>query len=101
MGIHIHIHQHTENESLIIQKLNKIMSDQAQLAQDLRDLKEQNDKSRAEVLQRFAELEAAIVAAGNTTPEVDEALAALKTSIQTDDDLIADAPPVEPPAEPV
>lgn len=77
------------------------MSDQAQLAQDLRDLKEQNDKSRAEVLQRFAELEAAIVAAGNTTPEVDEALAALKTSIQTDDDLIADAPPVEPPAEPV
>ncbi len=65
---------------------------QAQLAQDLKDLKEQNDKARAEVLQKIADLEAAVIAAGNVTPEVEAAFADLKASVQTDDDIVPDAP---------
>lgn len=65
--------------------------DQTQLAAELAAIKEQNDKARAEVLQKIADLEAAIINAGNTSPEVDAALTALKASVQTDDDIVADA----------
>jgi hypothetical protein len=77
-------------------KLDNIMATQAQLAQELRDVKAQNDKSRAEILAKIAALEEAIANGGGTTPEVDEALADLKASVQTDDDIVPDAPPVEP-----
>jgi len=77
-------------------KLDNIMATQAQLAQELRDVKAQNDKSRTEILAKIAALEEAIANAGNTTPEVDTALAELKASVQTDDDIVPDAPPVEP-----
>ncbi len=63
---------------------------QAELAQQLTDVTAQNEKARAEILQKIADLEAAIVAAGNVTPEVEAALSALKTSVQTDDDIVAD-----------
>lgn len=78
---------------LLNSKLDTIMATQAELAQELRDLKAQNDKARAEILQKIADLEAAIVAAGNTTPEVDAALADLKASVQTDDDIVPDTEP--------
>lgn len=68
------------------------MATQAELAQQLRDITAQNEKSRVEILQKIADLEAALAAAGSTTPEVDEAVAALKASVQTDDDLNPDAP---------
>lgn len=77
-------------------KLNKIMATQAELAQQLRDIKAQNEKSRTEILAKIAALEEALANAGSTTPEVDEALAELKASVQTDDDIVPDAePPVE------
>lgn len=77
-------------------KLKMIMATQAELAQQLRDITAQNEKARQEILQKIAELEAALENAGGTTPEVDEAVAALKASVQTDDDLHPDAePPVE------
>jgi hypothetical protein len=82
--------------ALIIKNQNKIMATQAELAQQLTDLKAQNDKAHAEHLAKLAELETAIANAGNTTPEVDAALAALKESIQRDDDMNPDA---EPPTE--
>lgn len=63
---------------------------QEQLEQQLKDILAQNEKSRTEILQKFVDLEAAIVAAGETTPEVDTALAALKASVQTDDDIVQD-----------
>lgn len=91
MQIHVHIHNHNVDEKSIIKKLNEIIMNQQELAAELKAVKEQNDKSRAEIIQKFADLEAAITAAGNTTPEVDDALSALKASIQTDDDLIPDA----------
>ena len=72
------------------------MATQAEHAAELRALKEQNDKARAEVLAKIAALEEAINNAGNTTPEVDQALADLKASVQTDDDIVPDEqPPTE------
>ncbi len=72
-------------------KLYKIMSTQAELAQQLRDVKAQNDKAREERLAHVATLEQAIIDAGNVTEEVQTALDDLKSSVQSDDDLITDA----------
>lgn len=66
------------------------MATQEDHAAELRSLKEQNDKARAEVLAKIAALELAI---GQTTPEVDAALADLKASVQTDDDIVLDEVP--------
>lgn len=68
------------------------MATQAQLAQELRDIKAQNEKARAEQLAAMKKLQDALDAAGGTTPEVDEALAELKASIQADDDMNEDTP---------
>jgi hypothetical protein len=68
-----------------------IMASNAELAQQLRDLKDQNEKARAEILAKIKALEDAL-ANGDTTPEVDAALADLKASIQADDDMHADTP---------
>lgn len=75
------------------QKFDQIMATQAELAQELRTVTEQNEKARVEILQKITDLEAALIAAGNTTAEVDEALAALKASVQTDDDIVPDVVP--------
>jgi hypothetical protein len=45
------------------------------------------------LLQKIADLEAAIAAGFTTTPEIDAALAALKAQVQVGDDLVVDAPP--------
>lgn len=73
------------------------MASQTELAQSLRDLKTQNDKAAAEQAAALQKLQDALDAAGGTTPEVDAALAELKASIQSEDDLNPDAP-VEQPA---
>ena len=65
--------------------------DQTQLAADLAALQVQTEKAKTEVLAKIADLETAIANAGNTTPEVDAALAALKTSVQGVDDIVPDA----------
>lgn len=67
------------------------MATQAQLAADLVALKAQTEKAKAEILAKIATLEDAIVQAALTTPEVDAALADLKTSVQGVDDLNPDA----------
>ena len=71
---------------------------QAELQAELEALAAQNEKARTEILANIAALEAAIVAAGNTSDGVNVALATLKASVQADDDMNADAPP---PADPV
>lgn len=76
-------------------KLKTMALSQAELAQELRNVTAQNEKSRTEILAKIADLETALANAGSTTPEVDEAVAALKASVQTDDDIVPDAPPVE------
>lgn len=77
---------------LLTVKLNKIMASQAELAQQLRDITAQNEKARAEILAKIAALEEALANAGGTTAEVDAAVADLKASVQTDDDIVPDAP---------
>ena len=70
----------------------RLIMTQAELAQALRDAAAEADKAKAEVLQKISDLEAAISTAGSTTPEVDEALAALKTSVGGIDDIVPDVP---------
>ena len=67
------------------------MATQAELAQQLTDLGTQLDKVLGEINAEIQKLEDAIAAAGNSTPEVDAALASLKAKVQTLDDLNADA----------
>lgn len=78
---------------LIIKKQRRIMSTQAELRAELESLTAQNEKAKGEILGKIADLEAAIENAGNTTPEVDAALTALKTSVQGTDDIVPDAAP--------
>lgn len=83
----------TELLHLILEKVNQFMATQAQLATELALVSAQVAKIGTETqatLQRVADLEAAIANAGNTTPEVDAALAALKAQVQVVDDLVAD-----------
>ncbi len=79
----------------INQRLEKIMATQAELAKDLTAISEHVAKIGTETsatLQKVTDLETALANAGNTTPEVDAALAALKAQVQVVDDLVADAP---------
>lgn len=69
---------------------------QVELAQQLTALKQQTDKANAEIVAKVQSLEDALNAGGSTTPEVDAALADLKTSIQAVDDLNPDAPAPAP-----
>lgn len=78
-------------------KLEKIMATQSDHAQQLRDLKAQNDRDSLEQQAAFKKLEDALAAAGGTTAEVDTAMAELKMSIETRDALTPTEPPVEPP----
>ena len=100
-AIVVHI-RHDHDDPLIsqlLQKVNLIMATQAQLAADLAAIGAQVTKIGTETAglqQRITELEAAIETAGGTTPEVDAALAAVKTQVQVVDDLVTDAPTPTP-----
>lgn len=79
----------------IERKVDRLTMTQDELATKLGEVTAQVAKIGTEVsatLQKVTELEAALAAAGNTTPAVDAALAALKAQAQKTDDLIPDAP---------
>ncbi len=80
----------------VIHLEKRIMATQAQHAQDLRDLKAQNEKAAAEQAAALKKLQDALDAAGGTTPEVDAAMEELRASIQAEDDLNPDEQPEEP-----
>ena len=86
-----HIPQPPEIPASIQERLDKIMTTQAELAQQITDLTAQNEKARAEVLAKIADMQAALDAAGSVDPTVLEAFAALKASVQADDDIVPDA----------
>lgn len=67
------------------------MATQIELAQALADIQAQLTKAAGEIRARVDALEAAIAAAGNTTPEVDAALAGVRAIAQALDDLNPDA----------
>lgn len=76
------------NELLsIFSLLNKIQMNQEELAAELAALKEQTERSTAEIITKIAALEDAITNAGNITPEVEAALTALKAAVQGVDDV--------------
>lgn len=105
MKFDINIHLHAGNETELMAELVKIgrtifnlrefiMTSQAQLAADLTTVKDQVAKIGAETtvtLQKVADLEAAIGNAGEVTPEVEAALAALKEQVNLVDGLVPDA----------
>lgn len=84
---------------VIFSQLNHIQMDQAELAVQLQQLKEQGEKSKAEITGKITDLENALANGGPVTQEVQDALAALKTTVQGIDDVVADAPAGEPPAQ--
>lgn len=91
------LHIHAEGLECVLTLLEKLMATQAELAKALNDIGAQVAKIGTEsttTLQKVKDLEAALAAAGNTTPEVDAALAALKAQVQVVDDMVADVPPV-------
>ena len=92
MGIHIHIHQHFDDENLIIKKLNQIIMEQSELAAQLAALKDQTAKAKAEIVKKIEDLGTALEAADDVTPEVQAAFDALKAEVQGVDDIVADAP---------
>lgn len=95
MNLEVHVYHHFDSgEKVILAAINHLkdtlMETQEQLATDLQALSQQADKAKAEIVQKLADLEAAIATAGSTTPAVDAALAALKASVQGVDDIVAD-----------
>lgn len=66
---------------------------QQELLAALTDVKTQVDKSKTEITTKIAALEDALNNAGSTTPEVDAALADLKASVQSVDDIVPDTTP--------
>jgi hypothetical protein len=77
----------------ILLMLEVILMNQVELARQLEELAAQNEKARAEIVARIAELEAALENAGTVSEEVTAALDALKASVQADDDMHPDAEP--------
>lgn len=102
MNINLTIHNYfcgkgcvTELMSRIFSSLEAIMATQAQLVEELKKVTEQVGKIGTETgktLQKVTALEALLAAGGNTTPEVDQALADLKAQAQLTDDMVPDAP---------
>lgn len=86
----------------IIERIETIMATQAEHAAELRAMVDKVDKIGAEtrtLITKINDLTAAIEAAGGTTPEVEDAMAALKSQLAVVDDLVPDAPAEpEPPA---
>lgn len=81
----------------VIHLIRRVTMNQAELAQELTNLATQTEKSNREVSeklgelnQRIIELQDTIANGGNTSPEVDAALAAVKAAVQAIDDLHPD-----------
>jgi len=82
------------------QQLDKIMTTQTELTQQLLDLKAQLVKVADEVKAQVTALEEALTNAAAVTPEVETALADLKGTVQALDDLNPDTVVEEPQPEP-
>lgn len=66
------------------------MATQAELATALNNASDQLEKVKTEILQKLQELTDAVNNAGQTTPEVDQALERLRASTQGLDDVVPD-----------
>lgn len=80
-------------------KVGSLMTTQAELAAQLNTIGEQVTKIGTEtqgLKDKVAELETAIQNGGNVTQEVQDALDAVKSKLQSVDDLVTDAAPTPP-----
>lgn len=75
-------------------KLQTINMNITEAIQQIKDAKEKLDKAKKEILEKIQSL---IDVAGTLTPEQEDAVADLTTAAQALDDVVPDAPPVEPP----
>lgn len=86
---------HTGGNAHLLQRLEQLMTTQQQLAQSLTSLAAQvskiGDETRT-LITRAAALTDALAAAGNVSPEVEAALAALQEQVRVVDELVPDAP---------
>ena len=113
MEIHIHIHHHHDELRAELRgihlKLEAIMATQAELVETLKQVLEQQKKTATEIqglksesatlTQRVADLEA-VIASGEVSQELADAVAAVKAQAQVVDDAIPDVPtPPEAPVE--
>lgn len=83
----------------ILEREKHIMATQTELAAELTVVKEKIIKIGTEtrtLLDKVQELTDAIANAGQTTPEVDLAMTALKEQVDVVDALVPDAPPTPP-----
>jgi hypothetical protein len=87
-AVHIYLGDTGPHTADITQRLENIMTTQAEFALQIAALTEQNEKARAEVLAKIADLQAAIDAAAEVDPAVLAAFDALKVSVQADDDIV-------------
>lgn len=69
------------------QEIRKLMTDQNETAAALVAVKEQLVKASAEIVAKITALEAAVAAAGGSTPAVDAAVADLKDVAQVLDNI--------------
>ncbi len=90
MRIDLFIHASGNPFDALLQKVDSIMATQAEQAATLRAIATQLAKVRAEIVRAVDRLTQALATAGATTPEVDEATAALQTAVQGLDDLNPD-----------
>lgn len=90
VDVYHHIPQPPEIPAAITERLDNIMTTQTELALQIAELTAQNEKARAEVLAKIADMQAALDAAGNVDAAVLAAFDALKASVQADDDIVAD-----------
>ena len=72
--------------------MKKLMASQQEIADALNAVGTQLSKASSEVVAKISELEAAVAAGGQSSPEVDAAVANLKTAAQALDDIVPDAP---------
>lgn len=97
MHVFVHCGPGADAMQIIHAQLETIMATLAEATAELGALKDQVTKVGAEtqtLIAKIAELTAIIDAggAGNTTPEFDAALAALKAQVEVVDSLVPDAP---------
>ena len=90
------LHIHIAGGDSAIHLLEQIMTTQNEIATTLDGVTAQIAKIGTEttsLLNRVDDLVAALAAAGNATPEVEAAVAALQAQAQVVDDLVPDAAP--------
>ncbi len=88
MQIHIHIHQHTNDENIIIKKLNQIIMTNAELLELLIA-----DNAKVEkIITEIQALKDLVAGADNVPQNIVDAVNALGTNLQTADDLNEDTP---------